>query len=269
MSKTFSIPQEEILHQIKLSGQIPTLVEGILTRKIIANAAREQGIEVEPVELQQAADSFRVTNGLHSVEQTWLWLQKNGISLDEFEELIHASIISSKLAQHLFAEQVELFFIEHQLDYTQVVMYEIVLDDEDLALELFYAIAEGEISFSEAARQYIQDVELRRCGGYRGLLHRSNLKSEIAVAVFSAIPPQLLKPIVTSGGIHLITIEEFIQPQLDEKLRYKILWDLFSQWLKLKLQELEVKIDLIETEYANNGWPYTNSLSLLHLIKRL
>lgn len=250
MLKTFSISQAEILHQIKLSSLIPTLVEGIVTRKIIARAAREQGIEVEPVELQQAADSFRLTNGLQSVEQTWLWLQKNGLSLDEFEELIHSSILSSKLAQHLFAEQIEPFFIDRQLDYSQVVMYEIVLEDEDFALELFYAIAEGEMSFSEAAHQYIQDTELRRSGGYRGILYRSNIKPEIAVAVFSATPPQLLKPIVTSGGIHLIMVEEFIQPQLNEQLRYKILWNLFSQWLKLKLQEFEVKIDSIETEYA-------------------
>jgi parvulin-like peptidyl-prolyl isomerase len=247
MLKTFFISQEEIFHQIKLSSLIPTLVEGIL-----ANAAREQGIEVEPVELQQAADSFRVTNGLQSVEQTWLWLQKHGFSLDDFEELIYTSVVSSKLAQHLFAQQIEPFFIEHQLDYTQVVMYEIVLDDKDLALELFYAIAEREISFSEAAHQYVQDTELRRCGGYRGILHRSDLKPEISFAIFSTTPPQLLKPITTSGGIHLIMVEEFIQPQLDEKLRYEILWELFSQWLKLQLQEFEVEFDSSETEYAHN-----------------
>jgi parvulin-like peptidyl-prolyl isomerase len=239
MFKTFSISQKEIFHQVKLSCLVPTLVEGIVTRQIITRTAQEYSIEIKPAELQQAADSFRLTNGLQSVEQTWLWLQKQGLSLDDFEELISTSIISSKLAQHLFAEQVEPFFIEHQLDYTQVVMYEIVLDDEDLAVELFYAIAEGEISFSEAARQYIQDTELRRCGGYRGILHRSYLKPEIAVAVFSATPPQLLKPIVTSSGVHLIMVEEFIQPQLDEKLRYKILSDLFSQWLKSQLQEFK------------------------------
>jgi parvulin-like peptidyl-prolyl isomerase len=250
MSKTFSISQDEILHQIKLSCLVPHFVEKIVTRQIIARTAREQGIEIKPAELQQAADMFRLTNRLQSVEQTWLWLQKHGLSLDDFEKLIYTSVVSSKLAQHLFAERVESFFVENKLDYTQVVMYEIVLDDEDLALELFYAIAEGEISFSEAAHQYIQDNELRCCRGYRGKLHRINLKLEIGVAVFSATPPQLLKPIVTSSGVHLIMVEEFIQPQLDEKLRYKILQDLFSQWLKLQLQEFKVEIDSSETEYA-------------------
>jgi len=42
-------------------------------------------------------------------------------------------------------------FVEHQLDYAQIVMYEVVLDDEDLAMELFYALQEGEISFPEVA----------------------------------------------------------------------------------------------------------------------
>ena len=249
-SKVIDISENEILHQIKLTCQIPAIIEGILTRKIVARAAQEQGIQVEPDELQQAADSFRLVNELGNADETWLWLQKHHLSLDEFEELIYASVISSKLAQHLFAEQVEPFFVERQLDYTQVVMYEIVLDDEDLALELFYAIAEGEISFSEAARQYIQDTELHRRGGYRGILHCSNLRPEISVIVFNATPPQLLKPIVTSWGVHLIMVEEFFQPQLDEQLRYKILWELFSQWLKLQLQEFKVEIDSSETEYA-------------------
>jgi hypothetical protein len=140
MSKTFSISEDEILHQVKLSCLVPHLVERILSRQIIVRTAQENGIEITSTELQQAADMFRLTNKLESVGQTWLWLQKQGLSLDDFEEFIYTSVVSSKLAQHLFAERVESFFIENKLDYTQIVMYEIVLDDEDLALELFCAI---------------------------------------------------------------------------------------------------------------------------------
>lgn len=107
-------------------------------------------------------------------------------------------------------------------------------------MELFYAIAENEMSFPEVARQYIQDTELRRSGGYRGVLHRKDLKSEISATVFAATPPQLLKPIVTSKGAHLILVEELIQPNLDPRLRDKILSDLFSAWLKQQLEEAEI-----------------------------
>jgi parvulin-like peptidyl-prolyl isomerase len=69
------------------------------------------------------------------------------------------------------------------------------------------------MSFHEVAYQYIQDTSLRRSRGYRGIVRRKDLKPEISAAVFAAKPPQLLKPIVTSSGVHLILVEEIIQPR--------------------------------------------------------
>jgi parvulin-like peptidyl-prolyl isomerase len=252
MSKVLTVSREEILHQIKLSCQIPSVIEGIATRKILANTAQELGIKVEPEELQQAADNIRLINNLRRTDDTWLWLQKHSLSLDEFEESVYATVVSSKLAQHLFADKVEPFFVEHQLDYAQVVMYEVVLDDQDLAMELFYAIAEGEISFPEVAHQYIQDTELRRTGGYRGTLSRKALKPEISAAVFAATGPQILRPIVTSSGTHLIWVEELIQPRLDELICYKILSDLFSEWLKGQIEQFEIEIEPNSNDNGSN-----------------
>lgn len=244
MLEALTLSHDEIVDQIKFSCQIPTVVEGILTRKIIARAAGEADIKVEPEELQQAADGLRLMNKLTSADATWSWLQKHSLSLDEFEELVYTNVVSSKLAQHLFTEKVEPFFVEHQLNYAQVVMYEVVFDDFDLAMELFYALTEGEMSFPELAHQYIQDTELRRKGGYRGILHRAQLRPEISAAVFAATPPQILKPILTPIGAHLILVEELIEPQLTEMLRLKILSDLFSQWLQQQIEQVEVVTNL-------------------------
>jgi len=248
MSKLLSVSPEEIIYQLKISCQIPSVLEGSATRKIIASEAQKIGIKVELEELQQAADNLRLINNLRRADETLAWLQKHCLSVDEFEEVAHISVLSSKLAQHLFADKVEPFFVEHQLDYAQVVMYEVVLDDEDLAMELFYAIAEGETSFPEVAHQYIQDTELRRSGGYRGILNRKNLKPEISAAVFAATPPQILKPIVTSSGAHLIMVEELIQPKLDDTVRNKILSDLFSAWLKQELEQAEMVLSTALTQ---------------------
>ncbi len=245
-----TIYPDEILHQIKLSCLIPSVVEGILTRKIIARAAQEAGIQAKPEELQMAADNLRLMSNLRSADTTWAWLQKHSLSLDDFEELVYNTVIYSKLTEYLFADKVEAFFVEHQLNYASVVMYEVVLDDEDLAMELFYAVQEGEISFPSVAHEYIHDTEARRCGGYKGMLSRRDLKPEISAAVFAATPPQILKPIVTSKGVHLIFVEEIIQPQLDGMLRSKIITDLFSEWLKQQVEQLEVEFVL--TKQSNS-----------------
>ncbi|HEY9835201.1 MAG TPA: peptidylprolyl isomerase [Stenomitos sp.] len=244
MTKIITLQPEEIIHQIKLSCQIPSITEGIIARKIITSTAEELGIKVDIEELQKAADQLRVINNLQRADETLAWLKKHCLSVDEFEEVAYISLISSKLAQALFTDKVEPFFLEHQLDYVRVVLYEVALDDEDLAMELFYALTEGEINFYEITHQYIQDKELRRSGGYRGILQRKDLKPEISAAVFAATPPEILKPIVTSKGVHLILVEELIQPQLNEMLRNKILSDLFSDWLKQKLASIEIEIDL-------------------------
>ncbi|MEA5574031.1 peptidylprolyl isomerase [Calothrix sp. UHCC 0171] len=244
MSEPITITNDEILQQIKLSCKIPDIIEGILTRKIIENYAAEAGIKIETEELQKTTDTLRFTNKLNSAVDTWRWLEKHGLSLDEFEKIVYNTVLSGKLANHLFDNKVEQYFHENKLNFMSAVIYEVILDDEDLAIELYYVIQEGEMSFYDVAHQYIQDTELRRKGGYLGVVYRQDLKPEISPAIFTAKPPQLLKPIVSSKGVHLIFVEEIIQQELDNKLRLQILSDLYIAWLKQKIQQVEVIQDL-------------------------
>jgi PPIC-type PPIASE domain len=254
MSQSITITSEDILHQIKLTCKIPEIIEQIVSRKLIISAAEKAGIKVETEELQKAADQIRLANKLNSADDTWEWLKKHAISLDDFEEIVYSTVISGKLTNNLLANKVEPYFFENQLNYASAVIYEIVLDDQDLALELFYIIHEGEMSFYDVAHKYIQDTELRRKGGYRGTVSRQELKPEISAAIFTATPQQVLKPILTSKGVHLILVEEIIQPQLDEKLRYKIFSDLFIEWMRQQVQEVELVITL----ESNTASAYTN-----------
>ncbi|MDJ0695502.1 peptidylprolyl isomerase [Mastigocoleus sp. MO_188.B34] len=263
MSEILTLSPQELFNQVRISCQIPATVERFLHREIVTRTAKEADIKIEPNELQEAADTWRLMNQLHSVDDTWSWLHRNHISLDEFEELISANILSSKLAQHLFAHQIEPYFLEFQQDYARVAMYEIVLDDVDIARELFYALSEEEISFFEAAYQYITDTELRRKGGYKGVIYRKDLKPKISAAVFAANPPQILKLIITAEGVHLIRVEEVIEPKLDETLRQSILTDLFSNWLKQQVGKFEVEINCDSSSSNHNQAPVSTSKPLV------
>lgn len=244
MDKTIHVSKEQILYQIKISCQIPDLLKAIAGRQIILNAAKEAEIQVGTEELQQVADQLRLANNLLKAEDTWVWLQKHHLTLDDFEGLAYTSLLSQKLAIYLFADKVEQFFYEHQLDYAGAVTYEVMLDDEDLAWELFYSLQEGEISFHEIARQHIQDQEIRRVGGYQGVKHRTDFRPEIAASVFATHPPQILKPMITPKGANLIWVDEIIQPELNEQLRVKIIRDLFTNWLQQRIDELEIVTQL-------------------------
>jgi parvulin-like peptidyl-prolyl isomerase len=235
----FSLLPQDVLYEVKLSGQINSAIESIISQKIITIVSTKLGIEVSPFEIQQEADKIRLANGLYKPEDTWLWLEKQGLSLDDFEYIAKRNAIAKKLAHHLFADQIKQYFISNQINYYSAAIYEIVFDDPDLAMEMFYAISEQEIDFSKVAREHCQDIHMRRSGGYKGIFGRYQLKPEFAASIFASTPPQLLKPIVTSQGAHLLFVEDIVIPKLDNTLEEKILNDLFNTWIRQQLMEID------------------------------
>ncbi|MEM6753839.1 MAG: peptidylprolyl isomerase [Cyanobacteria bacterium P01_C01_bin.38] len=244
MSDVLSISPKEVIHHLKMSCQIPSVIEGIATRKIIADAASTAGITVDEQELQQEGDRLRFAKKLVKAADTFAWLKSHHLSVDEFEELVYNTVLSQKVAYHLFTDKVESFFYKNQLNFVAAVTYEVIFDDYELALELFYALQENELTFPEIAREYIQNPELRRAGGYQGVRHRKDFRPEIASSVFAATPPDVVKPIVTPKGVYLIWVEEIIQPELNEQLRQTIISELFASWLNKQIMFSDITIQL-------------------------
>jgi parvulin-like peptidyl-prolyl isomerase len=238
------INNRDLIYEAKIAGKIPGLIQGILRRQVIDQHVREAGIKPTTAELQAAADQFRLLNQLESAEATNKWLEDNFLSLDDFEYIVTQSLITDRLAQHLFGDQVEKFFYQNLLDYSGATIYEVILEDQNLAIEIFYSIQEGDLSFADVAHQYIPDPELRRRGGYLGKVGRKQLRPEISAAIFAAKPPQLIKPIITAVGVHLIQVEDIFQPQLDEQLHQQILTDLFDLWLAETIATISPKTSI-------------------------
>ena len=240
-TETTIIPVAEIIQYLKLSLSMPQILNGVANQKIIEQTAIKENLTLSEQELQTAADNFRFEHNLISSTATLNWLKQSHLSVTEFEELVKRTLVAQKLARHLFLDKVEAYFYANQLNYYQAVIYEIVLSNFDLAMELYYGIQEHELSFWNLAHEYITDRELRRQGGYRGKKTREQLPPEIAAAVFSQSAdniPQVLKPIAIGKKTHLVYVEEVTQPNLDESLRQKILDRLFESWLSQQRQQL-------------------------------
>lgn len=253
MGEDLSISTLDIIHNLKLSCQIPDIVQTIASQKMITKAAKKLGIEVTEAELQQEGDKFRLEKKLATAKDTWAWLGKHHLSVKDFEQLVYNKIISKKLANHIFAPQIEKFFYENRFNYEAAVTYEVTFEDRDLALELFYALEEGEITFPEIARMCIEKPEIRRAYGYQGVRYRKDLHPEIAAAVFASSAPEILKPITISKTVYLIWVEEIIEPELDETMRELIISELFAAWLKKRIEfaDIATQLDVESIQEAN------------------
>jgi PPIC-type PPIASE domain len=231
------ISSQDLLHQVKIAGKIPELIAGILQQRILEETAQKLGLVISDEELQVGADQFRSANKLDSTAATQAWLRDRMLSLDDFEQLITTNLLTHKVAQHLFAAKVEPFFHQHLSDYGGAIMSEVVVSDYNLAIELFYAIQEGEMSFADVARDYANDMESQRRSGYLGLVKRCQMNPEISAPVFAAQPPQLLLPIRVVKLVHLILVSEIVLPVLTTSLREQIIWELFQEWLQQQIAD--------------------------------
>ena len=247
ISEIAVISAAEIVQHLKLTRQMPRILARVVNQKIIEHTATKHKIKLSEQELQTAADRFRYEKELISSTATVNWLEKYHLSVTEFEQLIQNTLLAKKLAQHLFQNQIEAHFYANQLNYYQAVIYEIVIADADLAMELYYGIQEQELSFWNLAHEYIEDQELRRRGGYQGKKGRTQLHPEIAAAVFLQTRenlPLVLKPIMINKKTHLIYVEEIIEPNLDKPLRQTIQNQLFENWLAQQRQQLAEHLQL-------------------------
>ncbi len=229
------IELDELVDFLKRNLQFKEVYEKILHQKVINQAAHERGVTVTPAEIQAEADRQRYEKRLEKAADTLAWLNEQMITPEDWEAGIGDRLLAKKLAEHLFAKDVEKFFAQNRLDFDQVLLYQIIVKDGKLAQEVFYQLEEREISFYEAAYFYDTEEKRRHQGGYEGYINRWNLNPEMAAAVFGAPLGEVIGPVQTEQGFHLLRVEEFIPAELTPQRYQELLDTMFQEWLASEL----------------------------------
>jgi len=230
-----TVELDEIVDFLKRNIQFKEVYEKILHQKIINQAAQERGITITPAEIQAEADRQRYEKRLEKAAETLAWLKEQMIAPEDWEAGIRDRILAKKLAEHLFAKEVEKLFAQNRLAFDQVLLYQIIVNDGKLAQELFYQLEEQEISFYEAAYLYNTDEKGKHQCGYEGKLDRWSLKPDLAAAIFGAPLGEVIGPIQTEHGFHLLRVEEFIPAELTPQRYQELLDGMFKEWLASEL----------------------------------
>lgn len=232
------IQPQTIVDFLKQEVHLRNICEKILRYQIIEQSVQERQITVTSEEIQAEANRQRYQNRLESSSATFAWLAEQLITPADWEAGIRKRLLFNKLAEHLFAREVEPYFAEHRLDFEQVSLYRIVVPYQQLAQELFYQIEEREISFYEAAHLYDIDEARRLKCGFEGRVYRWGLKPELAATIFGAQLGQVLGPVRSEQGFDLLMVEEFIAPEFNLEIRQQIVERMFREWLDSELNYL-------------------------------
>lgn len=226
------ISEEEIVKALKYNFQLKDICNQIIYQDKIQQIASKLDIIITPQEIQIEADQRRYRQRLIHIQDTLDWLNNALMSPEDWETSIHCYLLTKKLAEKLFKNQVEQYFQNNIREFEQIVLYQIVVPYELLAQEIFYQIEEAEMSFYEAAHLYDIDENRRRTCGYEGIVYRRNLHPDLANVAFSAKVGEVMTPICLQQTSHILLVEDFIPAELTTARYEEILNHLLQSWLE-------------------------------------
>ncbi|KWR88948.1 peptidylprolyl isomerase [Cupriavidus sp. IDO] len=230
---------DEFVRRLKLTGQFEGLIEQMVRDKLTVHAARRQGIQVTPEEIQERADQFRRVQGLHRAADMNHYLDALGVSLDEFEAFITDSLYQERMMEKVCSDEaVQDYFTLNSPRFDSIEVSHIVVDSEGKAKELISYLQDDPDSFAEMAREH-SIADTREQGGEIGKVLRGSLKTDIEAKVFNAEAGDLLGPFPAPDRsfFEVFLVRAKHPATLDSDVAVEVRRLLREDWLMARAQE--------------------------------
>jgi parvulin-like peptidyl-prolyl isomerase len=229
------ISSHEFLHWLRYTerGQI---VREMLADRVVLRQARARGWEAPAEELQRAVDELRRRENLFRATQMHQWLAERGMTPEDLELQTELRLLREQLKREVCPPaQVERTFAENRRQYDKARLAQIVVADSGVADELRLQLEEGK-DFAELAARYSLDLHSKSLGGELGLVERTSLPAAVEAAVFAAQAGDLVGPVATEQGCHLLRVRQLLIGVLTPPLFAAIQNELFGRWLAREVE---------------------------------
>ncbi|MEV7967465.1 TIGR04500 family putative peptide maturation system protein [Sphaerisporangium sp. NPDC088356] len=212
--------------------------ESRLADRLVGDSLVREALEESPerftdAELQDAMNAFRRARGLLTGEATRAWMDRNGISHPELEELVATEASVARLRERVSAGLVEEWFAErgHELDIARVVRAAVDAGAEPPA--------EREDFLRAAERAFAAGTAM--AGPIFVTLRRGELSPEAARQVFGAEPGTVVGPVSTENGLMLVKVLAIVPAVLDDIVREQVQRRIFDEWIERRRSTAKIE----------------------------
>lgn len=227
------ITPEELIRTLVLNGQFSSVIREPIRRKEVRKKAEELGISVNNGDLQETADQYRERVGLHSSDQTFRFLERYGLEVEDLESYCETSLLEEQVKRHLAGqEDIEEYFVNNRAEFNRVRISIIDVEKEGMAREMKHQVENDDARFHQLAREHSIDENTRYDGGHMGWLRRNDLEAGLRKKVFNADAGSVLGPIEGPDGYRLLLVEETRSAELTDDVKEEIMEQIFWDWLE-------------------------------------
>lgn len=224
---------KDILAYLRHSSQFAEIAALAEREALILAMCDRLALTISDEELQAAGDTFRLEHKLLGASETLAWLQEQRITVEDWTQGIRVRLLTKKLKEHLFGDAVDAHYLSNRNDYQRVALSQILVPDLPDALKIAHALREENASFCALALLYSKGKQSKENGGFVGICFIAKLLPEIAQAISQAKEAEVIGPIQSKLGYHIVRVEKWFPAELNESVREEILDSLFQKYISI------------------------------------
>ncbi|MDZ7960232.1 MAG: peptidylprolyl isomerase [Aulosira sp. DedQUE10] len=230
--KALPVNDAEILIYLRRSAKFAEIAVAAEREAVVLANCNQLGIEISDDEWQAAGDAFRLERKLWGNVETLAWLEEQRINVEEWSQGIKVALLETKLKEHLFGATVDGAYISNRDNYRRVALSQILVTDLATAWKIVQILREGEASFCALALEHSKGKQSQENGGFVGIRYLVELIPEIATPLTEAKEGEIIGPVQTKVGYHVLRVEKWFPIELNQGVREQIMDSLFELWLQ-------------------------------------
>jgi parvulin-like peptidyl-prolyl isomerase len=230
---------QQILDILKYSRRYSELAIESERNILIENICGQLNIKVTEDEIQNIGDTFRKENKLYGEAETIQWLEYQRITPEEWSKGICMQLLSQRLKEYIGANNADTTYMENKDNWRRVALSQILVADLAMAVKISKSIREKSDSFCTLALEHSKGKQSKENGGFAGIRFVAELFPEVAAAIDKAPVGEVLDPVKSKLGYHILRVEKWYSPEFNEVKDF-ISEYLFQSWLNEKIMEKSI-----------------------------
>ena len=244
-------------------------MDRMIEQVLVKQAAENEGIEVDPAEVDKNIDELR---SVFKTELSWASkLEGEGYTEESFRKHVQRMIASKTYLDRIRADaadvsdtELERYYRDNEYRLTlpdQVRVRHILLTWKPLGtqddraaihkqMEPILERARNGEDFAALAAEFSDDYATKNAGGDTGLFHRGQMAPAFEEVAFTLEPGEISDPVETGFGVHIIKLEERLPSRLlpldevREQLRDHVREEKMETAVREKIDELRAAADI-------------------------
>lgn len=198
-----------------------TVLDSLIDRLLLAEAARAEGISIEPAEVEARIETL--AGGMGGSDAMGAWLAANGYSFESLKAALTEELLAARTVEKI-ADGVPSAS-------EQVHARHLLVADAGLAEDLRTQIAGG-ADFAQLAQAYSLDLSTRPAGGDLGWFAPGTLTTpDVEAAAYALQPGEVSGVIQSALGYHLVQVIERGEHELSPESWRRLRREAVEAWL--------------------------------------